>query len=45
LKITADYRQEASGLIDLLRNEEIFVEVEKVLHGDYIIINGFVTIE
>jgi DNA excision repair protein ERCC-4 len=44
LKITADYREEASGLIDLLRNEEIIVEVRKVLHGDYII-NGFVTIE
>jgi hypothetical protein len=44
LKITADYREEASGLIDLLRNEDIVVEVRKVLHGDYII-NGFVTIE
>jgi len=45
LKITADYREETSGLIVLLRDEEIFVEVEKVLHSDYIIINGFVTIE
>lgn len=44
MKITADYREEASGVIDLLRNEDIVVEVKKVPYGDYII-NGFVTIE
>jgi len=44
LKITADYREEASGLIDLLKKEDIFIEVKKVLYGDYII-NDSITIE
>jgi ERCC4-type nuclease len=44
LKITADYREEASGLIDLLKKEDIFIEVKKVLYGDYII-NNSITIE
>ncbi len=44
MKITADYREEASGLIDLLKKEDIFIEVKKVLYGDYII-NDSITIE
>ena len=44
LRITADYREEASGLVDLLKKEDVFVEVEKVLYGDYII-NDSISIE
>jgi len=44
LKITVDYREEASGLIDLLKNEDISIEVKKVPYGDYII-NDSITIE
>lgn len=44
MKITADYREKASGLIDLLKNEDIFIEVKKVPYGDYII-NNSITIE
>ena len=34
LKITADYREETSGLVDLLKKEDVFVEVKKVLYDD-----------
>jgi len=44
LRITADYREETSGLVDLLKKEDVFVEVEKVLYGDYVI-NDSITIE
>jgi ERCC4-type nuclease len=44
LKIIVDYREKASGLMDLLKNEGCFIEVKKVSHGDYII-NGAITIE
>ena len=44
LRITADYREETSGLVDLLKKEDVFVEVKKVLYGDYII-NDSITIE
>jgi DNA excision repair protein ERCC-4 len=44
LKITVDYREKASGLIDLLKNEDIIIEVKKVSCGDYII-NNPITIE
>ncbi|MEA1945738.1 MAG: hypothetical protein U9N83_00380, partial [Thermodesulfobacteriota bacterium] len=44
LKITVDYREKTSGLIDLLKNEGFFIEVKKVSYGDYII-NETVTIE
>lgn len=44
MKITVDYREEASGLIDLLKNEDISIEVKKVPYGDYII-NDSITIE
>jgi len=37
LNITVDYREKASGLIDLLKTENISIEVKKVLYGDYII--------
>ena len=37
MKITADYREEASGLIELLKKEEVPIEVKKVPYGDYII--------
>ena len=44
MKITADYREKASGLIDLLKQEGIAVEVKKIPYGDYII-NDSITIE
>jgi ERCC4-type nuclease len=44
LKIIVDYREKASGLIDLLKDEGGFIEVKKVPHGDYII-NESITIE
>jgi DNA excision repair protein ERCC-4 len=44
LKITVDYREKASGIIDLLTKEDISVEVKKVPYGDYIISNS-ITIE
>jgi DNA excision repair protein ERCC-4 len=44
MKITVDYREKASGLIDLLRCEDIRIEVRKVSYGDYVI-NDTITIE
>ena len=44
MKITADYREKTSGLINLLNNEDIIIEVKKVPYGDYII-NNSITIE
>jgi ERCC4-type nuclease len=44
LKITVDYREKASGLIDLFIREGISVEIKKVPYGDYIISNS-ITIE
>ncbi|MBW2616600.1 MAG: RNA helicase, partial [Deltaproteobacteria bacterium] len=44
MKITADYREKASGIIDLLNSEDVFVEVKKVLYGDYVI-NDSITVE
>jgi Fanconi anemia group M protein len=44
LNITVDYREKASGLIDLLKTENVSIEVKKVLYGDYII-NNSITIE
>lgn len=44
MNITVDYREKASGLIDLLKTENISIEVKKVLYGDYII-NNSITIE
>ncbi len=44
MRITIDYREKASGIIDLLQTEEALVEVGKVPYGDYII-NESITIE
>lgn len=44
MKIRADYREKASGLIELFKEEDSFVEVGKVAYGDYII-NSSITIE
>lgn len=37
MKIVVDYREKASGLIDLLKNENIHIQIRKISHGDYII--------
>lgn len=44
MRITVDYREKASGVIDLLEAEEIHVEIGKMSYGDYII-NDAITIE
>jgi len=44
LKITVDYRERASGIIDLLSGAGVHIEVGKVLYGDYII-NDAITVE
>lgn len=44
MKIRVDYREKASGLVDLLEKEDIFAEVKKVPYGDYVI-NDSITIE
>jgi DNA excision repair protein ERCC-4 len=42
--VVADYREKASGLIDLLRCEGVELEVGKVSYGDYVI-NDAITLE
>ena len=37
MKITADYREKSSGLVDLLKNRGVVVEVKSIPCGDYII--------
>lgn len=44
MRITVDYREKASGLVDLLKEANVVVEVEKVRYGDYVIHNAL-TIE
>ncbi len=44
MKITVDYREKASGIIDLLWKEEVAVEVKKLSYGDYLI-NDAITME
>jgi len=44
MKIIVDYREKASGLIELLKAEGIQVEVKRVSFGDYII-NDSITVE
>ncbi len=44
LQIKADYRESASGIIELLKNRGVLVETTKVPYGDYII-NNDITIE
>ena len=44
LKITADYREKTSGLIDLLKYRDVVVELKSIPYGDYII-NDVITVE
>ena len=44
MKITVDYREKTSGIIDLLICEDIKIETKKVSYGDYVI-NDSITIE
>ena len=44
LKITVDYRETASGITDLLKNNGSLVEIAKLSYGDYII-NDTITVE
>ena len=44
VKIRIDYREKASGLIDLLQEMELILEIGQVRYGDYII-NNSITIE
>ena len=44
MRITVDYREKASGIIDLLTAEGIHVEVGKIPYGDYIV-NDSLTVE
>ena len=42
--MVVDYREKASGIIDLLRWEDTQIEIKKVPHGDYVI-NDEITME
>lgn len=44
LRITADYREKASGIIELLETDGLNLEVGKIPYGDYII-NDSITVE
>ena len=44
VKIRMDYREKASGLVDLLQEMELILEIGQVPYGDYII-NDAITIE
>jgi DNA excision repair protein ERCC-4 len=44
VKIRIDYREKASGLLDLLQQTELILEIGQVRYGDYII-NDSITIE
>jgi len=44
MKISVDYREKPSGLIDLLKKEDVEVEIKKISHGDYLI-NDSITVE
>lgn len=44
MNIIIDHREKSSGIIDLLKEENIQIQVKKLFHGDYII-NHFVTVE
>ena len=44
MKISLDHRERASGLLELLRKENVFIEVQQLPFGDYII-NDSITIE
>jgi DNA excision repair protein ERCC-4 len=42
--VIVDYREKASGIIDLLRREDTQIEIKKVPYGDYVI-NDEITME
>lgn len=44
MKIIADYREQESGIIDLLKERNIDTEIKKIAFGDYII-NEWITVE
>jgi Fanconi anemia group M protein len=44
LKISVDYREKPSGLIELLKKEDVEIEIKKISYGDYVI-NNSITIE
>jgi DNA excision repair protein ERCC-4 len=44
VKIIADYREKSSGLIDLLENSAVDLQIQKISCGDYLV-NDFLTIE
>ncbi|MDD5205833.1 MAG: ERCC4 domain-containing protein [Desulfobacterales bacterium] len=44
MKISVDHRERASGLLELLTKENVFIEVQQLPFGDYII-NDSITIE
>jgi Fanconi anemia group M protein len=44
VRITVDYRETASGIIELFSDEGVYLEVKKISHGDYII-NDTITVE
>ncbi len=44
MKISVDHREKACGILDLLRKEEILIEVKHLPFGDYII-NESITVE
>lgn len=44
MKIIVDYREKNSGLVDLLKSENVEIRLRKISYGDYII-NGSITIE
>jgi len=44
MKIIVDYREKSSGLIDLLKSEEVEIRIRKISFGDYVI-NDSITIE
>ena len=44
LKITVDYREKKSGIVDLLKDKGAVVDVKRVPYGDYMI-DGEITIE
>ena len=44
MRITVDYREKSSGLIDLLKSEDVEIRIKKLSYGDYVI-NDSITIE
>ncbi len=44
MRITVDYREKASGMLELLKTDGVRVEVGKMPYGDYII-NDAITVE